>query len=72
LKSSGRSASKSSAVPAAGSRSDAKLRYSLIETAKANGIEPYTYLRTVFTELHQATSVQEIEALLPVLDNSAE
>ena len=25
--------------------------YSLIETAKANGIEPYAYLRTVFSEL---------------------
>jgi len=25
--------------------------YSLIETAKANGLEPYTYLRNVFTEL---------------------
>ena len=27
--------------------------YSLIETAEANGIEPYTYLRTAFTELPQ-------------------
>ncbi len=40
--------------------------YSLIETAKANGIEPYAYLRTVFTELPNAASVEEIEALLPV------
>jgi transposase len=40
--------------------------YSLIETAKANGIEPYAYLRTVFTELPNATSVEAIEALLPV------
>ena len=40
--------------------------YSLIETAKANGIEPYGYLRTVFTELPNATSVEAIEALLPV------
>jgi len=49
--------------------------YSLIETAKANGIEPYGYLRTVFTELPQATSVEEIEALLPVpnvFDDSAQ
>lgn len=43
--------------------------YSLIETAKANGIEPYAYLRTVFTELPNATSVEEIEALLPVPDD---
>ena len=39
--------------------------YSLIETAKANGLEPYTYLLHVFTELPRATSVEEIEALLP-------
>lgn len=49
----------------AGANASANL-YSLIETAKANGIEPYAYLRTVFTELPQATSVGEIEALLPV------
>jgi len=46
--------------------------YSLIETAKANGIEPYAYLRTVLTELPQAISVDEIEALLPLLDDGAE
>ena len=40
--------------------------YSLIETAKANKLEPYAYLRTVFTELPQATSVEAIEKLLPV------
>jgi transposase len=49
----------------AGANASANL-YSLIETAKANGIEPYAYLRTVFTELPQAASVEEIEALLPV------
>ena len=38
----------------AGANASANL-YSLIETAKANGIEPYAYLRTVFTELPQAT-----------------
>jgi transposase len=43
---------------------------SLIEMAKANGIEPYAYLRTVFTELPQATSVEAIEALLPVPTDS--
>ena len=48
----------------AGANASANL-YSLIETAKANGVEPYAYLRTVFTELPQATSVEEIEALLP-------
>jgi len=36
--------------------------YSLIETAKANGLEPYAYLRRVSTELPQADTV---EARLP-------
>ncbi len=39
--------------------------YSLIETAKANGLEPYAYLRCLFTELPKAESVDAIEALLP-------
>ena len=39
--------------------------YSLIETAKANGLEPYAYLRHVFTELPKADTVEAIEALLP-------
>lgn len=53
----------------AGASASANL-YSLIETAKAHGIEPYAYLRTVFTELLQATSVEEIEALLPAPNDS--
>ena len=47
-----------------GARASANL-YSLIETAKANGLEPYYYLRTVFKELPTAQSVEAIEALLP-------
>jgi hypothetical protein len=39
--------------------------YSLIETAKANRLEPYAYLRYLFTELPKAHSVEQIEALLP-------
>jgi transposase len=39
--------------------------YSLIETAKANGIEPYVYLRRVFTDLPSAQSLEQVEALLP-------
>jgi transposase len=35
------------------------------ETAKANNIEPYRYLRHVFTELPKASCLEEIEALLP-------
>lgn len=39
--------------------------YSLVETAKANGIEPYAYLKHIFTELPKATTLEEIETLLP-------
>jgi len=39
--------------------------YSLIETAKANGLEPYAYLRYLFAELPKAETVGAIEALLP-------
>ena len=48
----------------AGANASANL-YSLIETAKANNQEPYTYLKTVFTELPKANSLEDIEALLP-------
>ncbi len=39
--------------------------YSIIETAKANDVEPYIYLKTVFTKLPQAKSLEDIEKLLP-------
>ncbi len=39
--------------------------YSLIETAKANGLEPFYYLRYVFKELPKAQTLEQIEALLP-------
>jgi transposase len=39
--------------------------YSLVETAKANGLEPYGYLRQVFTTLPRAATVEDIESLLP-------
>ena len=48
----------------AGAEASARL-YSLVETAKANGLEPYAYLRRVFTELPQAKTLEDIEALLP-------
>lgn len=41
------------------------LIYSLVETAKANGREPYTWLRTVLRELPRASTVEDDEALLP-------
>ena len=47
-----------------GAKASANL-YSLVETAKANGLERYTYLKHVFTELPKATCVEDIEALLP-------
>jgi len=47
-----------------GAKSSANL-YSLIETAKTNGQEPYTYLRHIFKELPKVASVEEIESLLP-------
>ncbi|VAW85782.1 hypothetical protein MNBD_GAMMA16-805, partial [hydrothermal vent metagenome] len=37
----------------------------LIETAKANEIEPYSYLRYIFKELPYADTVEKVEALLP-------
>lgn len=47
-----------------GARASANL-YSLIETAKANGLEPYAYLHRVFSLLPAAATVADIEALLP-------
>ena len=48
----------------AGANASANL-FSLIETAKANGIEPYKYLKGVFTALPAACTVEDVEALLP-------
>jgi transposase len=39
--------------------------YSLIETAKANDIEPYGYLRCLFERLPSAHSTDDFKALLP-------
>ncbi|WP_165679783.1 IS66 family transposase, partial [Metapseudomonas otitidis] len=47
-----------------GARASAQL-YSLLETAKANGQEPYAWLRHVLERLPQANSVEDYEALLP-------
>lgn len=40
--------------------------YSVIETAKRSGLEPFAYLRHVFAELPRATTLEEVEALLPL------
>jgi transposase len=47
-----------------GAKASANL-YSLVESAKANALEPYAYLRHVLTELPKAQSLEAIEALLP-------
>ena len=47
-----------------GAKASANL-YSLIETAKANDLEPYAYLKRVFTELPNAQSYDDVEKLLP-------
>ena len=47
-----------------GAKASANL-YSLIETAKTNGLEPYAYLKRVFTELPNATSFDDVDRLLP-------
>jgi transposase len=39
--------------------------YSIIETAKANGLEPYWYLRKLFEELPRATTLGDVTNLLP-------
>ena len=47
-----------------GAKASANL-YSLIETAKLNGLEPYRYLWHVFQELPKAQTLADIERLLP-------
>lgn len=48
----------------AGARASANL-YSLIETAKANGINDYAYLKYLFTQLPTATTDEAVQNLLP-------
>ena len=47
-----------------GVRTNANL-YTLIEEAKAHGLDPHAYLLDVFTKLPMAKSVEAFEALLP-------
>jgi len=39
--------------------------YSMVSSARANGLEPYAYLRRLFTELPKAKTVEDFEAMLP-------
>ena len=54
----------------AGARASANL-YSLVETCKANGIDPYAYLVSLFRKLPAAHSADDYEALLPWRLNNA-
>ena len=47
-----------------GAKASANL-YSLVETAKANGLEPYAYLKDIFTQLPNITSYDDVDKLLP-------
>jgi transposase len=47
-----------------GAQASANL-YSLIETAKANGLEPLAYLTMLFRDLPHAHRVEDYERLLP-------
>jgi transposase len=48
----------------AGAYASANL-YSLVETCKANGIDPYAYLVSLFSKLPAAQTADDFEALLP-------
>ena len=48
----------------AGAHASAVL-YSLIQTAKLNGLEPYTWIKTVLEKLPLSKSVDDYDALLP-------
>jgi transposase len=48
----------------AGAKASASL-YSLVQTARANELEPYAYLRALFERLPAAQNVAAFEALLP-------
>ena len=48
----------------AGAKASANL-YSLIQTAKANDLNPYEYLKQIFKELPNAQRVEDVENLLP-------
>ncbi|PIE57524.1 MAG: hypothetical protein CSA33_07930 [Desulfobulbus propionicus] len=39
--------------------------FSLIEMAKANNLEPYAYLRHIFTQLPTVNTLADSTALLP-------
>jgi len=52
------------AYDAAGAQASANL-YSLVMTCRANEVEPYAYLNYLFEHLPAASTVEQVEALLP-------
>ena len=50
-----------------GAKAGANL-FSLIESAKANGLNPFDYLKRVFEQLPHCQSLEDFEALLPFRD----
>jgi transposase len=52
------------AYDAAGAQASANL-YSLVMTCRANEVEPYAYLNYLFEHLLAASTVEQVEALLP-------
>lgn len=52
------------AATPAGARASAAI-YSLVESAKANNIEPFSYLSLIFKELPKASTVEQLDRLLP-------
>lgn len=51
-------------VAVAGATASANL-YAVVETAKANHLEPHAYLSLIFTRLPTLSTVEDYEALLP-------
>ncbi|MGH8612695.1 MAG: IS66 family transposase, partial [Gammaproteobacteria bacterium] len=47
-----------------GARASANL-YSLVGSCRANGIEPHAYFDYLYTHLPEATTLEQLEALLP-------
>ncbi len=47
-----------------GAKASASL-YSLVQTARANDLEPYAFLCRLFAELPKAKTVEDFEALIP-------
>ena len=48
----------------AGARASAMI-YSILQTARGNGLEPYAYMRHLLTELPKSQTADQIEKLLP-------